>query len=90
MKPRTFLPLMIFSLFCAAENEVSAQRKPAPPPSRYTYTLEFDEKSLPEGVTIRTVSDDLGTRYFIKNVSEKPLVIKEPMPRILPSEARPK
>ena len=50
-------------------------RKPAPPASRYGYTLVIDEKSLPKGVTIRTLKDELGTRHFIKNTSDVPLVI---------------
>ncbi len=49
--------------------------RPAPPPSRYTYTLEINNKSLPEGVTVRKVDDGLGARHFIKNSSETPLII---------------
>ena len=58
---------------------VPAQRrgKPAPPPSRYTYTLTVDPKSLPEGVKIRESNDDLPRRLFISNASDKPLVIDE-------------
>jgi hypothetical protein len=51
--------------------------RPAPPPSRYGYVLKFDARSLPAGVTIREVSDKLGTRYFIKNTSDVPLVINQ-------------
>jgi len=54
-----------------------AGRKPAPPESRYSYTLEFDAKTLPPGVSIRTVSDKLGTRQFIKNTGDKPLIINQ-------------
>ncbi|WP_254508471.1 hypothetical protein [Anatilimnocola floriformis] len=51
--------------------------KPAPPPSRYGYTLKIDAKSLPKGVTIREVRDEKTTRLFIANSSDVPLVIHE-------------
>lgn len=51
--------------------------KPAPPPSRYTYTLRVDEKSLPKGVTIRETKDAGPPRLFIANSSDVPLVIDE-------------
>lgn len=54
-----------------------ARDRPAPPPSRYGYVLKFDAKSLPAGITIRELSDNLGTRYFIKNASATPLVINQ-------------
>ena len=56
-----------------------AQRRgrPAPPPSRYVYTLKIDAKSLPKGVDVRTVGTGNTSRYFIKNTSDKPLVINE-------------
>lgn len=60
---------------------VYAQRgeRPAPPPSRYTYTLKIDADTLPEGVTVREVADEekKTARYFIKNTSDKPLIINE-------------
>lgn len=55
----------------------AAQRRPAPPPSRYTYTFEIDKKSLPKGVSVRTVGDKSATRHFLKNTGDKPLIINE-------------
>ena len=54
-------------------------RKPAPPPSRYRYTLEFDKKSLPKGVTVREhkVGDGMIVRYFVKNTSDTPLIFND-------------
>lgn len=51
--------------------------RPAPPPSRYGFTLVIDVKSLPKGVTIREVRSETGIRYFIKNTSHVPLIINE-------------
>ena len=51
--------------------------RPAPAPSRYTYSLKFNADSLPKGVKIREVKDAQGIRYFISNSSETPLVINE-------------
>jgi len=54
--------------------------RPAPPPSRYGYSLKIDLASLPEGVTIREVGKigDIGNiRLFIANSSDVPLIIKE-------------
>ena len=51
-----------------------AQRRPAPPPSRYSYTLSVDAKALPKGVTVKSAS--LG-RLFISNKGKKPLIINE-------------
>lgn len=65
---------LVFVLVC--HSSLMAQgRRPAPPASRYGYTLVIDEKSLPKGVAVRTLKDDLGTRHFIKNTSDVPLVI---------------
>jgi hypothetical protein len=55
----------------------SAQRRPAPPPSRYTYTFEVDKKSLPKGVEVRTAGKKPATRHFLSNKGDKPLVIYE-------------
>lgn len=52
-----------------------AQRKPAPPPSRYVYSFEVDPDSLPEGVTVREARDGETVRHFIRNTSDKPLII---------------
>jgi hypothetical protein len=54
-----------------------AQGRPAPPPSRYGYTLKIDTKALPTGVTAREVRTGNLARYFIKNTSDVPLVINE-------------
>ncbi len=56
---------------------LSRPAKPAPPASRYGYTFEVDKKSLPKGVTVRTVHLRKTTRHFLKNKSDKPLVIYE-------------
>ncbi len=54
-------------------------RKPAPPPSRYRYTLEFDKKTLPKGVAVREAKIGDGTivRYFVKNTSDTPLIFND-------------
>lgn len=54
-----------------------SQKRPAPPPSRYGYSLKVDAASLPAGVKLREVRDELGTRYFISNAGDRPLVINE-------------
>ena len=51
--------------------------KPAPPPSRYGYTLKIEAKSLPKGVAVREVRDEHSARLFITNASDVPLVIHE-------------
>ncbi|QDU98044.1 hypothetical protein [Lignipirellula cremea] len=66
---------VLASTFFAAAAAAQRPGKPAPPPSRYSYTLSIDAKSLPPGVTVRKVSDDLGVRHFVKNSSDKPLVL---------------
>lgn len=60
-----------------AQERPAAKGRPAPPPSRYTYSLKFNADSLPMGVKVREVKDALGIRYFISNASETPLVINE-------------
>lgn len=75
MNPKPMLAGLSAFLFSAALTE--ARDRPAPTPSRYSYVLRFDAKSLPTGVTIREVSDNLGTRYFIRNSSDLPLVINQ-------------
>ena len=45
--------------------------------SRYGYTFDIDTKSLPKGVTVRTIRTGKTSRHFIKNTSVKPLVINE-------------
>ncbi|WP_425618594.1 hypothetical protein NA78x_002303 [Anatilimnocola sp. NA78] len=72
--------MLIAAVICSATAaDAWAQRggKPAPPPSRYSYTLKVDEKSLPEGVKIRESMDDLRKRLFISNTGDKPLIIDE-------------
>ncbi len=70
------------SLFAATLLVVSAmpaiaRERPAPPESRYAYSFKVDEKSLPKGVSVRTVVDGKNSRHFIKNTGETPLVIGE-------------
>lgn len=60
-----------------AQERPAPKERPAPPPSRYTYSLKINADSLPKGVKVREVKDALGTRYFISNASETPLVINE-------------
>ena len=71
--------LLIICLLAVPCSHCQAQSrsKPAPPPSRYTYTLKIDEKSLPKGVTIREAKDAGPQRIFVANSSDKPLVIDE-------------
>jgi hypothetical protein len=54
-----------------------SRERPAPPPSRYTYTMTIDAKSVPEGIIVREVRTGNVPRYFIKNTSDVPLVINE-------------
>ena len=75
--PRIQEILLGLLLVVAMMQPAFAQRRPAPPASRYGYTLAIDETSLPKGVTVRLVKDDLGVRHFIKNAGEVPLVISE-------------
>jgi hypothetical protein len=70
------------SLFAATLLVVSimpvfARERPAPPESRYAYTFKVDERSVPKGVSVRTVVDGKNSRHFIKNTGETPLVIGE-------------
>jgi hypothetical protein len=60
-----------------SQERPALKSRPAPPPSRYTYSLKFNADSLPKGVKIREVRDSQGIRYFISNSSETPLVINE-------------
>ena len=53
------------------------RERPAPPPSRYGYSLRINADSLPRGVTVREVRDGQGSRWFISNASDVPLVIHE-------------
>ena len=64
-------------LICGTLCHAQGRGKPAPPPSRYTYTLKIDEKSLPKGVTVRESDDAAPRRLFIANSSDVPLVIDE-------------
>jgi hypothetical protein len=51
--------------------------RPAPPPSRYGYSLKIDLNSLPKGVTIEEVGEFGNVRLFITNSSNIPLIINE-------------
>jgi hypothetical protein len=72
-----FLGAWVGLVAMAYECSAQGRGRPAPPPSRYTYTLHVDAKSLPEGVKIRESDDDLPQRLFLSNASETPLVIDE-------------
>jgi hypothetical protein len=67
------LLLVLFATVCHAQG----RGKPAPPPSRYTYTLKVDEKSLPKGVKLREAKGEGPQRLFLSNSSATPLVIDE-------------
>jgi len=56
-----------------------AQRRPALPPSRYAYSFEVDQDSLPKGVTVTEKRDGDMVRHFIRNTSDRPLVIDKRM-----------
>lgn len=77
MIPRTLIICLAVVLSAASLFAQGRSGKPAPPPSRYGFRLAIDTKSLPEGVTVREVRDQLGSRWFIANASEIPLVIHE-------------
>jgi hypothetical protein len=51
--------------------------RPAPPPSRYGYSLHVEASALPDGVSVRRSQDNLSPRLFLKNASDVPLVINE-------------
>jgi len=72
----------LFAMLCVliAGADLRAQgrgEKPAPPLSRYGFRLSIDTKSLPKGVSVREVRDQLGSRWFITNTSDVPLIIQE-------------
>lgn len=68
--------LVLLSFTTVADAQGRGAR-PAPPPSRYRYTLEFDLKSLPPGVKLREFHVGGVTRYLLKNTSQTPLIINE-------------
>lgn len=74
---RTFCLFAGILLFAVTSLPAIARERPAPPPSRYAYSFTIDEKSLPEGVTVRKAGEGNAARYFLKNAGEKPLVIGE-------------
>ncbi len=76
---RTAMLLSMGILVLATASTALAQgrEKPAPPPSRYAYTIKFDLESLPAGVTLREARNGTMTQWFIANSSETPLVIHE-------------
>ncbi len=77
MKRNTCLAAVAVLCLASASSAFQRGGRPAPPPSRYGYTISIDAKSLPEGVVVRKVADKLGTRYFVKNTSDVPLVINQ-------------
>jgi len=68
---------LALSISAMGQERPPPKGRPAPPPSRYTYSLKFNADSLPKGVKVREVTDAQGIRYFISNASETPLVINE-------------
>jgi hypothetical protein len=77
--PRVLLMALLCLAPCPVLLAAQARQRPAPPPSRYTYTLHVDADSLPQGAKIRASDDDLPARLFISNAGDKPLVIDERM-----------
>ncbi len=69
----------VASAFAERPASSAGERKPAPQPSRYRYTLEFDKKALPKGVTVREVKigDGQIVRYMVKNTSDTPLIFND-------------
>lgn len=53
------------------------REKPAPSPSRYSYTIKYDLESLPAGVTLREAKNGPMQQWFIANAGETPLVLFE-------------
>ena len=51
--------------------------RPAPAPSRYSFTFKVDTASLPQGVSVREVASGQSIRYFIKNTSHVPLIVNQ-------------
>lgn len=74
---RTAILLGVGILVLASQSRAQRGEKPAPPPSRYSYTIKFDLESLPAGVTLREARNGPMTQWFIANSSETPLVIHE-------------
>ncbi|MEX2213807.1 MAG: hypothetical protein WD768_06755 [Phycisphaeraceae bacterium] len=72
---RLTLPVLLLGLFIASA--AHAQRRPAPQPSRYRYTLEFDKETLPQGVEVREVKIGELRRYMVKNTSNTLLIFNE-------------
>ncbi len=71
------IPLTATAMAFLAVLPVLGLERPAPPPSRYTFTLEVDPKSLPKGISVKKQGEENDTRLFITNASEVPLVIDE-------------
>jgi hypothetical protein len=71
------LTALALCISAMGQERPSPKGRPAPPPSRYTYSLKFNADSLPKGVKVREIKDAQGVRYFISNASETPLVINE-------------
>lgn len=74
---RTLSLVTMLAILICGHSIARAQGRPAPPPSRYGYTLKIDLKSLPKGVTVREVRDGQPPRWFIANASDVPLVLNE-------------
>ena len=65
------LRLCLVGLLSILSTVMHAQTRdrPAPAPSRYSFTFNIDAASLPRGVSVREVASGQSTRYFIKNAS---------------------
>jgi hypothetical protein len=74
---RIMNPAGVVAIVLCCGATVHAQGRPAPPPSRYGYSLKIDLDCLPKGVTVRESRDALAARYFIANAADAPLVLNE-------------
>lgn len=69
--------IALTSLVGAAQTSRGKPDRPAPPPSRFSYTLTMDPASLPPGVTAKENKKGQATGFFMANTSDTPLIVKE-------------
>jgi len=69
--------VVVSAIFLGSAMSAQGRGRPAPPPSRFGYSLKIDLDSLPKGVTVREVRKGQTSRWFISNASDVPLVINE-------------
>ena len=69
--------IAVSAVFLGSAVSTQGRGRPAPPPSRYGYTLKIDPDSLPKGVTVREARNGQTSRWFIANASDVPLIINE-------------